>query len=269
MNQRPFYPMNRNLKLHTEICEGEPATLTVTANGDFTWSPLTGIVDPSSSTTETYPMETITYTLSVTSQQGCAATDDITVSVLPKPRIEITGSVVFCQGEPVQILAYAGDNHTYQWSPEEGLSNTNIFNPIASPTNTTLYTVNVVDEETNCAAVAYTTVEVKESVDYPNPEPYTICTGNSLELTDTPEATSYSWFPQNNITCTNCPNPIINPTENTIYTLNLIDVNGCPGKIEYTIEVKESVELFAGEDQTVCKGQKLNLIAEGMAWTIP
>jgi len=247
-----------------EICEGEPATLNVTGNGDFTWSPLTGIVDPFSSSTETYPMETITYTLSLTSQQGCEATDDITITVLPKPKIEITNSVVFCQGEPVQILAYAGDDYSYQWSPEEGLSNTNIFNPIAAPLSTTQYSVNVVDQQTNCSAIAYTTVEVKETVNYPNPYPFTICAGSQLELTDVPEATSYSWSPQNNISCFDCANPTITATENTTYTLSLIDMNGCPGKIDFVVEVTERIEVFAGEDQTVCKGQKLNLIANGV-----
>jgi len=247
-----------------EICEGEPATLNVTGNADFTWSPLTGIVDPFSSSTETYPVETITYTLSVTGQQGCEATDDITITVLSKPKIEITNSVVFCQGEPVQILAYAGDNYTYQWSPEEGLNSTNIFNPIAAPVSTTLYTVNVINQETNCEALAYTTVEVKETVEYPNPDPFTICAGSQLELTDVPNTTSYLWSPQNNISCIDCANPTVSPTENTTYTLNLIDANECPGKIDYIIKVKESIAIFAGENQTICEGQNLNLMANGV-----
>ena len=52
--------------------------------------------------------------------------------------------VVVCPGGQVELPARGGVR--YKWTPEEGLSNPNIPNPIAAPTSSTLYTVEITDE---------------------------------------------------------------------------------------------------------------------------
>ena len=52
--------------------------------------------------------------------------------------------VVICPGGEFQLELSGGE--TYFWSPPEGLSNPNIANPIASPSETTTYIVEVTDE---------------------------------------------------------------------------------------------------------------------------
>lgn len=49
-----------------------------------------------------------------------------------------------CPGSAIQLEAIGGTS--YQWSPSEGLSDPNIANPIASPAETTLYTVAILDD---------------------------------------------------------------------------------------------------------------------------
>ena len=49
-----------------------------------------------------------------------------------------------CPGEPIQLEASGGTS--YLWSPATGLSDTGIPNPVASPTETTLYTVEILDD---------------------------------------------------------------------------------------------------------------------------
>ena len=49
-----------------------------------------------------------------------------------------------CPGEEVPLQASGGI--MYQWSPAEGLSDPTIANPIATPTETTLYTVEIIDD---------------------------------------------------------------------------------------------------------------------------
>ena len=49
-----------------------------------------------------------------------------------------------CPGTSIQLEANGGS--TYQWSPAIGLSDANIANPIASPEETTLYTVEIIDD---------------------------------------------------------------------------------------------------------------------------
>ncbi len=53
-----------------------------------------------------------------------------------------------CQGEESQLMASVGGGsgiYTYTWTPAAGLSNPTIYNPVASPDETTVYTVAVSD----------------------------------------------------------------------------------------------------------------------------
>ena len=57
-----------------------------------------------------------------------------------------------CYGESSQLNAYASGgtgNYSYEWSPTTGLSDPNIQNPVASPLETTNYTVTVNDGNSN------------------------------------------------------------------------------------------------------------------------
>jgi hypothetical protein len=53
-----------------------------------------------------------------------------------------------CQGEESQLMASVGGGsgiYTYTWTPATGLNDPTIFNPVASPDETTMYTVEVND----------------------------------------------------------------------------------------------------------------------------
>ena len=53
----------------------------------YLWTPSTGLVDPTNPYTNTSPPYDITYTLTVTSDHGCTASDSVTVKVLKTPVI--------------------------------------------------------------------------------------------------------------------------------------------------------------------------------------
>lgn len=77
-----------NAGINDTIIEGESAILNgvgAGSNGTYLWTPSDGILNPSSSVTATFPAETTTYTLSGTNDQGCEATDEVTVVVVPRP----------------------------------------------------------------------------------------------------------------------------------------------------------------------------------------
>jgi hypothetical protein len=66
-----------------------------------------------------------------------------------------------CEGEESQMMATAGGGsgiYTYLWTPSTGLNNPNIANPIASPAETTTYTVEVSDGTTTVTQQATITV---------------------------------------------------------------------------------------------------------------
>lgn len=76
---------------------------------------------------------------SIDSEQNTITIGEISVNVYPNPGM-------IAEGATSSLTAYvygATDDVTYSWSPTEGLNNPNVYNPLASPTETTTYTVTV------------------------------------------------------------------------------------------------------------------------------
>ena len=86
-----------------------------------------------------------TYDLVVEDDNGCTVNDSYIVDVIGS--LVVLASPTSAQveaGDTVQLFASGATN--YSWSPATGLSCTNCPNPVASPTETTLYTVTGTDD---------------------------------------------------------------------------------------------------------------------------
>ena len=55
---------------------------------------------------------------------------------------------------------------------------------------------------------------------------------------------SFSWFPTEGLSCSDCPNPIIRPEETTIYTLTVEMANGCSSIFEVLVEVTPDTDCY-------------------------
>ncbi len=69
----------------TTVYYGENATLYSDAGGDYTWSPTDGIVCANCPVTEVLPPFSIDYVMTSYDENGCVASDDVMVTVLPDP----------------------------------------------------------------------------------------------------------------------------------------------------------------------------------------
>ena len=69
----------------TTVYAGEQAVLYSEAGGDYLWTPPTQIICDYCSTTNAYPLESITYTINSINENGCIASDNMFVTVLPNP----------------------------------------------------------------------------------------------------------------------------------------------------------------------------------------
>lgn len=56
----------------------------------------------------------------------------------------------------------------------------------------------------------------------------TICQGASTNLSVTGTYATYSWSPATGLSCTNCANPVANPTVTTTYSVTATTASGCP-----------------------------------------
>ncbi len=99
-----------------------------------------------------------TYRLLARTSDGCQTTNDIVIREVDATMTVSAGSnVTIFKNDETQLAASGGE--TYSWSPSTGLSATNIANPVASPRETTEYTVKVSSK--NGCGVAKVTIEVK------------------------------------------------------------------------------------------------------------
>jgi large repetitive protein len=161
------------------ICAGGPAQLsgsgTINGGGTptYTWSPSTGLNDPSIPNPVASPTVTTTYTLTV-SGSGCNSTDQVTITVNPVPTASFTFSPNNqCANIPVNFTnTSTGTGLSYNWdfgNPASGSANTSIqtnpnheFMSIGSGTES--FTVNlIVTNAAGCSASASQNVTVNQT----------------------------------------------------------------------------------------------------------
>ncbi len=141
----------------------------------FEWSPMEfiDIVNPDGSIVVTGLMFDEIFNVKATNSYGCMEEDSANVSYYDiEPTLgQITSSnstIYFNSGEFSQLNIDFIDGYTYQWTPEAGLDDPTIPNPIATPEETTTYTVLVTDEG-NCQAFREVTIVVlNPDCDEPN-----------------------------------------------------------------------------------------------------
>jgi gliding motility-associated-like protein len=91
---------------------------------------------------QTYGVYTVK--LVATSTTGCKDSVSHPVAIFSQPQVDAGEDQVISQGFPAQLDAFGGEE--YSWSPIEGLDNSNIADPKATPLETTTYTVTVTDK---------------------------------------------------------------------------------------------------------------------------
>ena len=140
--QEPFTP---TINGDDNLCIGSSTVLTAEPAGlTYEWGTLAG--GATTNQVSVSPLTTTTYVVTVTNDEGCSATTDITVSVNNPPSIQLEADVYsICVGQEVNITstvtnATAGITYTYQW--DNGPTGPNIT---VNPTSNTTYTVTITD----------------------------------------------------------------------------------------------------------------------------
>lgn len=177
------------------------------------------------------------YTAQYQTVNGCDSLVEVQVQVLTSPEIWVEDAEI-CTGEHVQLEAFGGNQ--YQWYPADGLSCIDCPNPIASPAQTTTYTVT----SAGCMdAVVSTqiTVQVHELPEVEAGEDRSITYGQPLALTAPPATNDLyiSWETPNEVICDDCPNEVeVMPEESVEFRLTVINEWGCEGTDELFVEVR-------------------------------
>ena len=93
--------------------------------------------------------------LKITDANGCSSTGtgEVSYNILPPPLVSAGPDKHLPEGEstPLQATASRGTGMKYQWSPSIHLSDATLLNPVASPPQTTIYTL-LVTTDKGCKA---------------------------------------------------------------------------------------------------------------------
>jgi len=166
----------------------------------------------------------------VSNQFGCKDSIQKPISIIGFTPISVSTGTTVCKGTSVQLNATGGI--AYQWIPANSLNDANISNPIATPTSTTHYTVNIteVNGVDTCVAMLHTNITVSTysaSVLTAFAHPDTINIGQTSQLGTLTSGGNIIWNPGYNISNINSPNPTAWPTHTTTYSAMYTDPHGC------------------------------------------
>ncbi len=201
-----------------------------------------------------------TIQLKVNTEHNCTLPLDTSIIVNPNPIPSVTADTVICLGQTLQLQVH--DGVAYTWTPPLYLSNDTASNPIASPTKSIVYGVEVVNKF-GCKA----TDSVKITVDKPlvlnvDEEPL-ICAGKSVQLHAYAATKKFLWSPSIGLDNVNIANPFASPTITTTYKVVAYSTNSCPDESAFTtVMIGQIPELHVTADTSVLSGTTLQLFAE-------
>lgn len=138
------------------LCPGAEATLVAQGGQTYNWTGP-GIISQSDDEVVISLMSSGILEVTGTDQYGCSSTATVNVEVSNNLIASVSDNQSICFGESVQLFAGGGSN--FDWFEGDGLDNNGIFNPTATPTETTTYKV-VVWENVGCIDTAEVTITV-------------------------------------------------------------------------------------------------------------
>lgn len=146
--------INQTIKYNkptTAVCAGKKTTidLQVQSASDYNiiWQiGANNIQINNSSSIEITPETNQTIYFHINNASECSISDSLQVMVYPLPIVHATvdKSVIY-KGEQVQLSTTPIKDYTYNWTPSDVLSSSSIYNPTATPSETTTFTVLVTD----------------------------------------------------------------------------------------------------------------------------
>jgi len=240
----------------TTIC-GSAVPLPMYGPSDmiYTWSPAAGLDDSTAQNPMAYPDQNMTYTV-IAGNGLCwdTLTMDVIVATMETP----SDTIICTPGEQVALYATTNQsNSTWTWTPATNLSNASIVNPIATPTVTTTYSVEVVTPI--CIINEDITITVFEGAANVT-EDQIICEGIDVVQIGGPAqpGLTYSWSPIDGLDDPASSNPTASPSTTTTYTLTVTG-GDCSNSNSVTVTVGgqftltpiQNIDIFQGDETTI------------------
>ncbi|MBK9015081.1 MAG: gliding motility-associated C-terminal domain-containing protein [Saprospiraceae bacterium] len=210
----------------------------------FLWSTTNGELVSGMNTANAQISEPGTYALLVTNlANGCTDTDQVVIiKEGPVTVPEATQPPCFGDKGAIALTGATGGETPYLYSIDNGnnFSSTAIFTNLEPG----LYSV-IVQDANGCQFDEEVLIEQPNLFDIDVESQVTIHLGESYQLNTlvnvpVTEIEQVDWFPGFNLSCTDCLDPIANPTASTTYTVTVVTKNGCKDSAPVFFRVDKS-----------------------------
>jgi PKD repeat protein len=263
------------------ICPGASAQLNASGASTYSWSPSTGLNNPSIANPVASPAIDTKYFVTGTTAGCPPKTDSVMVSNITSLVANAGLDKTICSGSSTALNGSGGGS--YSWSPATGLSSTTVANPTASLTSNQTYTLTVTSG--SCNSTDQVTINVDNAPSVTAGIDRSICpdiptialSGSSTHAAGITWSTTGTGTFSPNVTTANATyTPSASDKINSPVTLS-ITTNGsgvCSAVSDQTvINILPAPVAIANADQTICansSGVSLNgsiVAATGGTWS--
>jgi len=241
-------PTGYQITNNSPVCAGHDLKFNATGAASYIWSGPNGFYD-----NIPYPHiffsslnDSGWYYVDVFSLGGCKVTDSTHATVIGTD-VYAKGDTAICKGNSVKLEASPGA--TYLWTPAAGLSATNIQRPRAKPGATTVYTVEVTDNN-GCSDTAKVEVRVLNKIELKagiSGTEYLCRSYDSASFRDisTGNISTWHWDFNNGQTASTMQPPVqyysMTSNDNTyVVRLAIADTSGCTDTVNHFIKVLDN-----------------------------
>jgi hypothetical protein len=264
------------------ICNGSSSALASSPTGTgfvFSWSPSTGLSDPTISNPTAAPTSTTTYSVTITNANSCSGTTPVTVTVNPLPTVNAVGNITVCKDDVISASNFTSTptGATFAWTntntnigiAASGSGNVSSFTAANGTAAPITGTISVTPTLAGCVGTPLTytiTVNPKPTVTSGSIPNITVCKNGTISATSfasTTTGTTFSWTNSNatiGLAASGTGNIASFTGLNTTTAPNIATItvtpsaNGCTGiPATYTITVNPLTTVNAISSFTVCR----------------
>ncbi len=225
------------------ICQGDSVFLNNSFNESYTyqWSPGMGLSDVNSPNPSAKPMETTTYFVTITDDQGCSLSLNTTVEVIPPYPLQVPPDTTICAPE-LTVYTNNSEGINFLWALDENFTQiiSTADSATVAPNGPTTYYLMATDEN-NCSVSTSFVIEGQAANVRTIPDTI-LCLGETTVLgafnLDPLDTLTYSWQPVGQI--------VSDPTNSAV----LITPNQT-GPIPYVVTVENQFGCIAMDSTLV------------------
>jgi len=170
-----------------------------------------------------------------------------------------------CKGDTVRLNPNGNPAFTYQWSPVTGLNLSKPFNPLATITQTTRFTVTITDPTFGCKKERAVTVNVRSIEGFKASNDTAVCTGTNLTLSANANGTNvnFRWLNANGQQIGSGKTISVTPAVGVNLYISEVSDGACSAKDTVKVTRADFQPGDLSSPQNACAGQPLALNPNG------